>query len=295
MAEINEFDNTELDAMTVCQMFTQSHFEEEDTDEDLTFGGDLNRAKEYAENLFKKQELSIMDYEMSSSVSCLTQDTHQSTEVESMTSPTSEAERNNINSAITPRYMQLLFETRVEYLMRVPYLIQCAINSFDLKKLKRLIDATFTENMAFKTNPVGIMKGRQLFYEHYVAILDIVPDFYLLNSKPKIEGRFIYCNHYSYGTSGNQTGLSIDKKSHLWNPFANKSIEDMDEKTRELKIKYDTILSKNMFVRFVHKTKCTLALNTERTHIVAFHLQDFSLELFEEKPLSYFNPSSHPL
>ena len=122
MEKVVEFDTTELDGLAMCQMFTKGYFEGE-VDEELTFEGDVNRAKEYVENQLKKQKLTHIEYEMSSHVSCCTEDQNHASH------SNTEDERGKFKSAIISPYSpysSLHSETRLEYLMRVPSLLQSA-------------------------------------------------------------------------------------------------------------------------------------------------------------------------
>ena len=223
MEEIVDFDTTELDGLAVCQMLEMGYFE--DVGEDLVFEGNSYRAKEYVENQFKKHNLGHIEHEMSSHVSCFTED-----EIHTSSYSIIPNEIATAHSAIISPYLSLLSETRLEYLMRVPSLLQCAINSCDLINLRSLIDEAYIENCVFKCEPLSIvMRGRRMLYEKYATEMNAVPDFFVIYSKPTIEGRYICTKSYAYGTSGNQTGLASAQKAHLWNPFADKHIK-MDEK-----------------------------------------------------------------
>ena len=132
MEEIVDFDATELDGLAVCQIFTDGYFEE--VGEDLTFEGNSNRAKEYVENESRRQKLRDTQHEMSSHVSCFTENENHTSSHSNI-----QAELCISDSAIISPYLSLLSETRLEYLMRVPSLLQCAINSCDLINLRSLI------------------------------------------------------------------------------------------------------------------------------------------------------------
>jgi hypothetical protein len=63
-----------------------------------------------------------------------------------------------------PHYPQMINESRLEYLCRVPMLIQAAVNSSNLEMLKYVMDETVTENCLHQTSQTahsyrGVING----------------------------------------------------------------------------------------------------------------------------------------
>lgn len=275
MAELN---NSNLDALAMCQMFADEHF---DIDE---------KYKDTVSREHKKQKLTN-EYACSSSyISCIT-DNDDIGDDESLTIFTSlETISNKINPTIGLLYAHIDSETRSEYLLRVPFIMNSSINSYNLKKLKSVMDDAFVDdcvttlgNLTLDRN-ILTLNGRQSLYDHFVAVLNNAPDFhYVMHSKPKYYGRCITFINISYATIGNQTGLSTDKTSHLWNPFAAIPVEKMDDQMRELKLIYDHLLSRNVLIRLVGIYLCTHKLNKELTHIESRNIRCISIHLTESK------------
>ena len=129
-----------------------------DEQEDLTFDGDINQAKIYVENSQtesnKKRKAETDDNISTTSSSAQIQ----------VVEERSENKFNEIIPIITyspryPEYRPLRKENRLNYLCRVPSLLQAAINSSNLEMIKLIIDEAFTENCLCKTPYMDAYRG----------------------------------------------------------------------------------------------------------------------------------------
>ena len=295
-----------------CQMFTDN-ISDDHQEVDLTFHGDVNRAKEYAENQIKNQkqkdkrklktvvanviptpsmesaENKIIKQRRTSSnssnISIISENydirgnSHQLGEKTATFAPDiATGVSSECTSSICSSSVE---ETRLQYLLRVPSLMQNATNASDYDKLKLVIDDAFTENCYVKTAYVDLCHGRDNLLQVIMTTKMNIPDYYLLYSEPKFYKHCISLKQFSFG-SGIKNKL--DGNTQLWNPFENKTmIEKMNEDMLKLKQQYDKYMSEDNSCRFVFKAVAFFILNKEMTHFEARIVKSVSLQLFEDK------------
>ena len=188
-----------------------------------------------------------------------------------------------------PYYPQMNNESRLDYLCRVPSLLQAAINSYNLEKVKYVINDAVSEDCILKSASLNAYSGRNKWYDQLETVLNCVPDFYVANTQPMLFRRCIVFKQYSYGTTGVLTGINNNpKKDFLWNIFKATPIEKMDDKMRTLKIKYDKCISEGKLIRFVRKVILFYMLNKEMTHFEQRVSYCESLELYEANVEDFF-------
>ena len=188
-----------------------------------------------------------------------------------------------------PQYRQNSNESRLDYLYRFPTLQQAAVNSYDLTNLNYLTNEVFTVDCVIKSQFLNEYRGRDKWYDKYVAVLKTIPDFYLANTSPILYGRCIVIKQYCYGTTGVQTGLNNSSKTdYLWNPFKALPVEKMDAKMLALKAKYDKFLSEGKLCKFSRVMIIFYMLNEEMTHIEQVVSYCDSFDIFESNIDEYF-------
>ena len=185
-------------------------------------------------------------------------------------------------SSTNIHFYQNCNESRLEYLFRIPFLVQLATNTCNLEMLKYIVDEAVTEDCIIKTAYLDVVQGRSKWYDQVVNILNTTPDYYIANTSPMFFGRCIVVNQFSYGTFGILTGINNNPETHyLFNPFTAIPIERMDDTIKELKYKYDKWTSEGKLIRFVRRVIIFYILNEELTHIEQRVSHCDSLELFE--------------
>jgi hypothetical protein len=188
-----------------------------------------------------------------------------------------------------PQYQAMTTESRLEYLCRVPSLIQVATNSSNLEMLQYILDETVTEDCLHKFTFMDPCRGRDKWYLQIAAVLNSVPDYYIANTSPMLFRRCICMKQYNYGTMGVLTGINNSPTTdYLWNPFKAVPFEKMDERMKANKILYDKCMSEGKLVRFVQRSILFFMLNEEMTHIEQRVAYCESLELFEANVEDFF-------
>ena len=181
-------------------------------------------------------------------------------------------------------YLPFPNESRMEYLLRVPSILQIASNSSNFVLLKNVIDFAFTEDCLIKTPYLKPFYGRDLYLQQFKAMLSVMPDWFLLFSKPQVYHRCITVAFYSTGTGGRRTGLESGNpkdSDYLYNFLKCIPEENMDEKMIGLKQKYERIIAENRMFRFFQVSTLFLVLNEEKTHIEKRIAHSHSLDVIE--------------
>ena len=192
-----------------------------------------------------------------------------------------------------PYYTQMMNESRLDYLIRVPILLQAAINSYNLEKLKFLINEVATEDCLLKVSYLEVYHGRDKWYDQLVTILNTVPDLYVANTPPMLYHRSIVMKQYRYGTMGALTGINNNaKKDYLWNPFKTLPVEKMDAKMKSMKATYDKCIIEGKLMHFDYKVIVFYMLNKEMTHFEQRVSYCESFELYEANVEDFFRDSN---
>ena len=180
-------------------------------------------------------------------------------------------------------HLPLPNESRMKYLLRVPSIMQAAINSSNFVLLKNLLDFAFTENCLYKTPYLEPIYGRDLILKTFKTVVNVFPDWFILFSKPQAYHRCITVAMHLTGTGGRRTGIELqpNESDYLYNFLKCIPEENMDEKMLILKQKYEKIMSENKLFRVVQVSTLFLVLNEEKTHIEKRIVHNHSFDLFE--------------
>ena len=261
----------------ICQFFKQTNTDE--SDQGFTFKSEDKKDVEENNKLQKKKHKKDDD-DTTASMSVITErdDLRLSTLI--INPP-----QNVICSIKNPVYLPMPNENRLDYLFRIPSLLQNAKNSSSFEMMKHLIDETFTENCFIKLGYMDFFRGRESFYQHCVATRTKFPDLRSIDSEPKMCDRCIAFKVHTYGSGGKQTGLASDKQSHLFNPFEAVPIDKMDESMLAMKKTYDRCIEQNILIRIIQKVVVYYILNKSKTHFEARITKQCSLQLFEDTPV----------
>ena len=123
-----------------------------------------------------------------------------------------------------------------------------------------------------------------LSLQQFKAMLSVMPDWFILFSKPQGYHRCITVAFYSTGTGGRRTGLESGNpkdSDYLYNFLKCIPEENMDEKMIGLKQKYERIIAENRMFRFFQVSTLFLVLNEEKTHIEKRIAHSHSLDVIE--------------
>ena len=101
-----------------------------------------------------------------------------------------------------PYYTQTMNESRLDYLKRFPMLLQAGTNSYNLEKLKELIDEVVTKDCLIKTPHLEAYRGRDTWYDQLITVLNAIPYLFVAYTSPMLFRRCIVMKQYNYGTTG---------------------------------------------------------------------------------------------
>lgn len=169
-------------------------------------------------------------------------------------------------------------DIRLDEMLLVPYLFQCAVNSGDFEHLTHILTKSFDENCesnSLTMNPA--IRGRAAIYEYQAILFKIVPDF-ILNLDNKIFHEGIISCYYS--TKG--TGLTIHKPDLLWHCISY-GMKTYSEEVQKQKLKFDAYVNQRIFFEFKGKVIINLILNETWTQIASFMLIPTSIEVLDSR------------
>ena len=253
-------------------------------DKYLSFNGNVEWAKQYAENLqaqplyIKSDENSLID---TPKIILENEEKSSNYDLKSIATSKDSFIVSNNEARETKKYLfQSSREPRTKFLVRAAKIWESCLNSGDLVKLKCLMNDILTEDCMFHilTSPPTL--GRDKIYESNCLILRQSPDFYVLFSNMKrIKKRMITFNGNSFGTL---PFVDTDEKcAAIWN-FYGTPLESLDEFHKLQKQKYDLLRSQNKVIKFERKATWYLILNREVNQICKIMAKTAFLEVFEK-------------
>ena len=197
-----------------------------DSEISLSFQGDINLAKSYLEqddnnclrnaaSLEKasassdKRKLNSNSYEISNKQNSSSDDDNMSNNSASRTS-TRLIPKNpcSFSDLSTTTLYQYTGESRMQYLLRFPKLLQIAVNSSDFEMMKKLYNEVLTDDCIFQGGIYGLSSGRQKILEISASTVGIMPDYYAIAFNIKrVKKRMITHSLFTTGTQHRNSNI----------------------------------------------------------------------------------------
>lgn len=316
---VTDFDYyNEEDWGNVVKQLIESSSEQDST---LDFNGDVNLAKEFSANEYKRIRLNDNISNDSLSVTPLVESRVTSTEnrkedkygllsalfplpfkpnntknaekfkdssdsSQSDSKNTNEANGNLMSSSsyvvskINPWYGPNKNESRLEYLLRFPYLLQEAMNTGNLRMLKHLFAEALTEDCVLENGEsMAPIEGRDKLYGFHTLILNSFPDYFsVVHSIKKISSCVYRFKRNSFFTYVSNMGTQAFDK---WLEKA-QLVDKMDQNMQDQIQKFYLLKHQDIPIKFERKSDVYIRLNKDLAHIERLVFVNFFFEVYPQ-------------
>ena len=292
---------------------------ETEKDEALSFHGDVTLAKAFSENEYKRLRLNENNFDNCLSVTSLDQSrllntrkedkyglltalfplpfkTNTLTNSEKFQGPpdTNHSDCKHIKedngsivssgsyvvSKMNPWYGPNKNESRLEYLLRFPYLLQEGMNTGNINMIKHLFAEALAEDCALENGeamvPIG---GREKIYGFHTMILNSFPDYFSVVYNIKKVSTCIY----SFKRNSFFTYLS-NMGTQAFDQWLEKVqvVEKMDENMKNTIQNFYLLKHQDIPIKFERKSDVYMRLNKDFTHIERLVIVNHFFEVYPQ-------------